>query len=652
MPGVPNFPQTLPAQTVIGNLAATPKEAQAIPIAVLSSQLADASTITFTPAGAGAVVGPLQTTLRTIVYITQYGAVGDGVVDCSTAIANARAVTGYAYVPEGLFLVSATTALGGLWGPGRIIQSGNQVLLPASIWSGYKNSNASLFVDLHYGILRGTAFVTGEVSASYSIGADVAGGATTFTSTGSVPSVGQLINYLAKDGYYHSAVAINVAGAIVTLDQPVVSAGIAASATNISAFYSNNSPHPNVLGYDTIADYPFANGLRSYGTLTYQNPVAYNGGTVTRSSGNNVIKPGGTTFPGWDVTPGGASQGCQFNFRPGKTGYHVLRLKVNTVATDLFLSVSSATAAGTFNYFSANINSDAATLYEVPVWVQKGLNDVELNITITRTAGVFYIARAELVQYEQLSGAKVNWGKHVLLGDSWFVQTGIADRLQANLPNSRVVNKGVGGDKASDLVARFATDVTPENPDFVWIMVSTNDYVASVSSDLFAYNIQRLKYLCQSIGATPIFFGPSVGSIGVSAPQFDSSRQYADLTPYIDENLLNYFDTFTGTLTGCTTSPTAAIKYSVNGDLVTLEIPQTTATSNTTACTITGVPQYLRPTTSQNCLAFVFDNGAATASIVNVGTNGTLTLNVGFGTAFTNSGTKGIAACVLNYHVS
>ena len=58
--GVPDFPVTLPAKTVVGRLASTAGPAEAVPIAALSTELADASTITFTPSGAGAVARPVQ----------------------------------------------------------------------------------------------------------------------------------------------------------------------------------------------------------------------------------------------------------------------------------------------------------------------------------------------------------------------------------------------------------------------------------------------------------------------------------------------------------------------------------------------------------------------------------------------------------------
>lgn len=107
---------------------------------------------------------------------------------------------------------------------------------------------------------------------------------------------------------------------------------------------------------------------------------------------------------------------------------------------------------------------------------------------------------------------------------------------------------------------------------------------------------------------------------------------------------------YTGALTGCTTAPTAMIEYSVEGDIVTLELPALTATSNTTACTITVMPAAIRPVSAQTVFGVTTDNGSAGWSRITVGTDGVLTL--GFGLAsntFTNSGTKGLQPGTVIY---
>lgn len=108
--------------------------------------------------------------------------------------------------------------------------------------------------------------------------------------------------------------------------------------------------------------------------------------------------------------------------------------------------------------------------------------------------------------------------------------------------------------------------------------------------------------------------------------------------------------TFTGTLTGLTTTPTGSVKYTRNGEIVTLSIPQISGTSNSTAATITGMPTSLAPTTAKRCLVRVQDNGTAALGLAEVGTGGVITLYLGATAAvFTGSGTKSIEACTITY---
>lgn len=111
----------------------------------------------------------------------------------------------------------------------------------------------------------------------------------------------------------------------------------------------------------------------------------------------------------------------------------------------------------------------------------------------------------------------------------------------------------------------------------------------------------------------------------------------------------SYSNSYTGTLTGCTTSPTNTVYYTVEGNTVTLFIGSATATSNATTCTLTGMPASIRPVRNQECLGGVIDNGTAEVGQYTVGTNGTITLATGLSGAFTSTGTKGISASTISY---
>lgn len=102
--------------------------------------------------------------------------------------------------------------------------------------------------------------------------------------------------------------------------------------------------------------------------------------------------------------------------------------------------------------------------------------------------------------------------------------------------------------------------------------------------------------------------------------------------------------TFTGTLTGCTTSPTATCGFARAGKIVTITVPALTATSNTTACTITtNLPSTCYPARTSSFLSNVVNAGTDVTGVCNMGTGGTITLTASVaGATFTNSGAKGL----------
>lgn len=108
---------------------------------------------------------------------------------------------------------------------------------------------------------------------------------------------------------------------------------------------------------------------------------------------------------------------------------------------------------------------------------------------------------------------------------------------------------------------------------------------------------------------------------------------------------------YTGTLTGCTTSPTATISYQRVGNHVMLLIPPLSGTSNATTMTITGAPAVIRPsaTSGTSSIANVFNNSSAPDDVpysANMSSGGVLTFNKGISgsSGFTSSGTKGISS--------
>jgi hypothetical protein len=124
---------------------------------------------------------------------------------------------------------------------------------------------------------------------------------------------------------------------------------------------------------------------------------------------------------------------------------------------------------------------------------------------------------------------------------------------------------------------------------------------------------------------------------------------------YLSDSLTAYHarpDTgsFTITLTGVVNATTGTARYALSQYQVTLYIPVLVDTSNSTACTLTGMPAGIRPAQAQTVdFHSVEDAGAFYVGTGSIGTNGTITMkiktaaNTDYTATFTNSATvKGI----------
>ncbi len=108
--------------------------------------------------------------------------------------------------------------------------------------------------------------------------------------------------------------------------------------------------------------------------------------------------------------------------------------------------------------------------------------------------------------------------------------------------------------------------------------------------------------------------------------------------------------TFTGTLTGCTTSPTGTLRYVLHGRIVTVFIPSISGTSNSNAATVTGLPAALIPNRDQDQWGAMVDNGNSGYGTYRIKTTGVIELYVGTNYSnFTAAGTKATKTCTVSY---
>lgn len=153
-----------------------------------------------------------------------------------------------------------------------------------------------------------------------------------------------------------------------------------------------------------------------------------------------------------------------------------------------------------------------------------------------------------------------------------------------------------------------------------------------------------------SLGAKNIFSG-GVALTGGELVQNIPVLLIYDGTQFHISGIYAIRGSFTGTLTGCTTSPTAIINYTIIGNVAHMDVPSFSATSNATTMTVTGAPNVIKPTTQKTLIASVQDNtGTPVAALFSVTTNAVLSFSKDLSSgSFTSSGTKGFAAMSFCY---
>lgn len=413
--------------------------------------------------------------------------------------------------------------------------------------ASYSENAGPQLMDMHYGVLRGAGFLNGVEP----------GGVTTTTTTSSVASgqtipvasnasysIGQLIAYQATNGDFYSAVVLSLPVNQIIIRTPIESP--ISSGALIANFYTNES-HPTVYGYNAIADQSIrelstkrsisarwvpADGLVSLGSTSIAD-------LATVSYDN----PGSSNTPSKRVITTGLNTGARTEFFTLPAGQYIARFRLtpNLIgSSDISVAASLGVIESTsveITIASMQVSGNTPTVGELHFFKK---HDSTVAFRVLNTgAGTLWTALAEVEIVKVEANTKtLDRGTHVLLGDSWFAQTGIFERLQVRLPNATIINSGVGGNRSDQLVARFDTDVTPNNPQFVWVMAGTNDVAQSIPLNTFGYNIGILNSKISAIAAQGIFFNTSVGSSAHSTlgDILTESRDFALGTDYLGDS--------------------------------------------------------------------------------------------------------------------
>ena len=109
--------------------------------------------------------------------------------------------------------------------------------------------------------------------------------------------------------------------------------------------------------------------------------------------------------------------------------------------------------------------------------------------------------------------------------------TGFITLLSQNISeNTKLIGKGISGDKVSDLLTRYKKDVIDLNPDIVFIYIGINDvwhkYDFGTGSDIDLYEngLRQIISEIQKIGAKVVLCTPTV--IGENYGDFTLANQY------------------------------------------------------------------------------------------------------------------------------
>ncbi|MDO9417048.1 SGNH/GDSL hydrolase family protein [Pararhizobium sp.] len=413
-----------------------------------------------------------------------------------------------------------------------------------------------MVIDLHWGAMLGvgwspadpgtfetqiyaTTTTTDVPAGAYDIPVSSIGGFT----------AGMLVNYLAIDGQRYAFRLRDRSTGLLKSDRPLP-VGIASGGT-LSNSYKDDA-HPNLPFGATIVDTalrqindPIRGQAREVEKV-YRDIDAWVGasGAIV-----NVTPVQSYTYLGGDqvgeraaVIIGNAPIGdVKGPLYTPLGGDYIAKTVVNTGLraggeNSVTVTVEEKMPDGSFQTIASSglLRGYEATYLVEVAFHADGTKPVRLRV-VSGGSGSSWNAGVGQIEFHRIVGPPLNLdqGKHVLFGDSWAVAGyPIATALAARLGNATVVAKGVNGNRSDQMVARFDADVTPENPDVVWVLVSTNDFYASVAAGVFEANLLILKNKILAIGAQPIFFTATVGAN--NRGQLFSSRRFATNVRYLD----------------------------------------------------------------------------------------------------------------------
>lgn len=391
-------------------------------------------------------------------------------------------------------------------------------------------------IDMHYGALMGVGSRSAEplqdIIFSLANSASAGDSSIVLTNASSGLIVGQLISVRTDDGYFAHRVT-SVAGPAIGIS-PAIKCNATDVSNAVGTFYKD-AYHPSVYGYRAIATYAVNNlKVREQVAHFWLNKNSASS-TISTDSVNSMLNMGSSTIPAKVVTTTTtATQGAFYQGRIEQAGDFVFDVQTySTSPVNVYVSIDGNAS------FQTVIPADYSGLTKCRFTTKENAQQVIIRVCGGGNPATVNVAEVVKI-YKERDIKSVNYGRHCLIGDSWFAQDGFAQYLAELLPNATIANKGVGGRKAADILAAFNSDVG-ERYDFIWCVCGTNDYVSGTAASTFSSTVSRIKGLSVQNGANFIFLGSSVGPADTQAVEFNLSRQYAKLTDLTDSPYVNEY---------------------------------------------------------------------------------------------------------------
>ena len=398
------------------------------------------------------------------------------------------------------------------------------------------NSPLNANIDMHFGALLGVSAVNPQGSVERSIASDLSIGDMELTLTLTSPYVaGSLLCYLADDGEWYPTVVHSAIGSLVKLKYPI-QAACSTSKCIVSNFMRDNI-HPNQRGYNTVVDYALRTALYDTTKLEswstdFNNALPVGGAVLDRVAPSLYENPGHSDLIPLQVTC--ASSGLGVQTPPLVNGYSGDML----VKVYLNYGVDESTLAGAAeglcqtkvqvldgNSTIATKTVSSRSVCDVVRLVCNKKQGSNLTVKITSLTGGQHKIWVSKVEVHKINSAdkNINIGTHVIAGDSWTVGEGISPRLKERLSKVTFIDSGVSGDKSSDVLGAWGGRIAQYNPDYIWMLVGTNDFYGSVTKDTYDTNIRIMSGLSASLASKFVYFTASVGQNAT----LDLSRKYA-----------------------------------------------------------------------------------------------------------------------------